>query len=374
MQYFSPYILSFVVIFLNQFTFSEFHESSTHHDVKPTSSALNKIERSVDTKLQQKKSELADIQKVYENLLAPVTEPEPCGIRVLRCSNCHRIGHKAEGNSGKKSCPNDICTNYFKCGQERFHNDFRQEKRKVEDNMKTLKREIKDLEAEKAMLESYQMNTNSFASVMRDRLKKSNPSKYSKSSFLLKDIIILKKHYKNEIPPPSINDAEEFARIIERYTNQENEWKNNHCEPTSAADYQFATNETQPKKPKLQNPYQYPQFFPLPFSPAFYPFPYQLSNLHPPFPIPSPVQAPIQLPPTPVQSVDPNLYRPNSVPTCTISSNEDNCNPFENNQLHLLASAASVQGIAESDGDNSDIEQRDPAENDDSEEQKDKNA
>lgn len=63
MQYFSPYILSFVVIFLNQFTFSEFHESSTHHDVKLTSSALNKIERSVDTKLQQKKSELADIQR-----------------------------------------------------------------------------------------------------------------------------------------------------------------------------------------------------------------------------------------------------------------------------------------------------------------------
>lgn len=130
------------------------------------------------------------------------------------------------------------------------------------------------------MLESYQMNTNSFASVMRDRLKKSNPSKYSKSSFLLKDIIILKKHYKNEIPPPSINDAEEFARIIERYTNQENEWKNNHSEPTSAADYQFDTNETQPKKPKLQNPYQYPQFFPLPFSPAFYPFPYQLQYHH----------------------------------------------------------------------------------------------
>lgn len=106
MQYFSPYILSFVVIFLNQITFSEFLESSTHHDVKPTtSSALNKIERSVDTKLQPKKSELAEIQKAYENLLAPVTEPELCGIRVLRCSICHRIGHKAEGNSGKKILP-----------------------------------------------------------------------------------------------------------------------------------------------------------------------------------------------------------------------------------------------------------------------------
>lgn len=58
--------------------------------------------------------------------------------------------------------------------------------------MKTLKRDIKDLGAEMAMLESYQTNTNSFASVMRERLKKSNSSKYSKSSSLLKDIIILK--------------------------------------------------------------------------------------------------------------------------------------------------------------------------------------
>lgn len=97
-----------------------------------------------------------------------------------------------QGNFGEKSCPNEKCTNYFKCGQERFHNDFRQEKRQVEDNMKTLKRDIKDLGAEMAMLESYQTNTNSCASVMRERLKKSNSSKYSKSSSLLKDIIILK--------------------------------------------------------------------------------------------------------------------------------------------------------------------------------------
>lgn len=76
-----------------------------------------------------------------------------------------------------------------------------------------------------------------------------------------------------------------------------------------------------------------------------------------------------------MQSVDPSLYRPNSVHTCTILSNADNCNLFGNNKLHLLASAASVRGIAESDGDNSDIEQGDPVENGDySEEQKDKNA
>lgn len=31
--------------------------------------------------------ELAEKQKLYENLSAPVTGQEPCGIGVLRCSN-----------------------------------------------------------------------------------------------------------------------------------------------------------------------------------------------------------------------------------------------------------------------------------------------
>lgn len=46
--------------------------------------------------------DLAEKQKLYENLSAPVTGQEPCGIGVLRCSNWHRICHKAESNSGKK--------------------------------------------------------------------------------------------------------------------------------------------------------------------------------------------------------------------------------------------------------------------------------
>lgn len=46
--------------------------------------------------------DLAEKQKLYENLSAPVTGQEPCGIEVLRCSNWHRICHKAESNSGKK--------------------------------------------------------------------------------------------------------------------------------------------------------------------------------------------------------------------------------------------------------------------------------
>lgn len=52
---------------------------------------------SVGTKLEQKRSELDEIHKVYKNLLAPVSEPEPCGLRILKCSNSHRIGHRAEG-------------------------------------------------------------------------------------------------------------------------------------------------------------------------------------------------------------------------------------------------------------------------------------
>lgn len=98
---------------------------------------------------------------MYGNLLAPVTEPEPCGIRVLRCSNYTELATKLKVTLVKNHAQIEKCTNYFKCGQERFHNDFWQEKRQVEDNMKYLKREIKDLEAERAMLESYQTITNS---------------------------------------------------------------------------------------------------------------------------------------------------------------------------------------------------------------------
>lgn len=298
----------------------------------------------METKIQQKRKELEEINKVYENLLAPVSEPEPCGIRILRCSNCHRIGHRAEGNSGRKSCPNEKCTNYFKCGQERFHNDFRQEKRQVEENLKSLKREIKDLEAEKAMVESYQQSGNSFSSVMRERLRKSNPSKYIKSSALLKDIIILKKYYKNEIPPQSTNDAEEFRSIIEKSYNKEKEWKNDTFEYERFSEYPDFP-DAQPKKMKTSIPYQQ-QFFPFPYPSlpsTFYPYSY---------PYPCPISAPVQVPslpmqlPTPVQQ---SPYPPRSISSAysqrtiasTISSKEDDCNPFEN-KLDLLASAASA--------------------------------
>lgn len=59
------YFFYLVVISLNSFTFSEFCEASTHHEEKPSS--LSKIERSVDTKLQQR-SALAEIQRVCENI------------------------------------------------------------------------------------------------------------------------------------------------------------------------------------------------------------------------------------------------------------------------------------------------------------------
>lgn len=62
------YFFYLVVISLNSFTFSEFCEASTHHEEKPSeSSSLSKIERSVDTKLQQR-SALAEIQRVCENI------------------------------------------------------------------------------------------------------------------------------------------------------------------------------------------------------------------------------------------------------------------------------------------------------------------
>ena len=206
------------------------------------------------------------------------------------------------------------------------------------------------------MVSSSQQNANSFGSVMRERLRKSNPSKYAKSSSLLKDIIILKKHYKNEIPPPSKNDADEFACIIDKSCCQASEYKNAYSEPSPNS----PEKNVHPKRVKIDNPYQCPQFFPLPFPSPFYPYPYPFSNFQNPFQMPT--QAPMQLSPTPnMQAAEQSLFHHKPVPTSTISSKEDNFNPFEN-KLHLLASAASVQSNAkdtkESDGDDTDTEER----------------
>lgn len=125
---------------------------------------------------------------------------------------------------------------------------------------------------------------------MRKRLEKSNPSKYSN-----KDAIILNQKTQDR-----------------NTSNQpENKRENNHSE--SISDYLFDTNETQPKKPKLENRLNILNSSgpppPLSFSPTFYPFPYQLFNMYTPFQIILPVQAPIQLPPTSVQSVIQSVHR-----------------------------------------------------------------
>ena len=90
---------------------------------------LDKIMDKNKTGLKKKKEEIFELEKLLKKLNKPVQEPMPCGSRSVRCSNCHVLGHKAEGNYGGKSCPNAPCTNYFRCGQDKFHPDYKLEKK-----------------------------------------------------------------------------------------------------------------------------------------------------------------------------------------------------------------------------------------------------
>ena len=152
-----------------------------------------------------------DLVKILKNLTKPVIEPKPCGNKAIRCSNCHLIGHKAEGNYGKKSCPNPPCTNYFRCGQDKFHSDYRLENRQIEDE---IRKEVKTLEQEKESVASYTTTSHSFNSIMRSRLKATNMKNYSNSAILMKDLIILKKHYNSIVPAQNGTDKEGIDTVL----------------------------------------------------------------------------------------------------------------------------------------------------------------
>ncbi|CAC5358402.1 unnamed protein product [Mytilus coruscus] len=86
---------------------------------------------------------------------------------------------------------------------------------KLQNCIKNIKNEVADLEDELVCASAYEAKSgNSFTKVVKDRLKKINPSKYSQSSVLLRDVIALKTAYDNKIPTVSQNDKLEFPKKI----------------------------------------------------------------------------------------------------------------------------------------------------------------
>ncbi|CAG2223338.1 unnamed protein product [Mytilus edulis] len=92
-------------------------------------------------------------------------------------------------------------------------------KKQVEEELKLVKKDIKNLELENDTVISYSNSAHSFNALMRHRLKATNPHKYSNSASLMKDLITLKKHYQNNVPSTEQNDKRVFSDILTNFDN-----------------------------------------------------------------------------------------------------------------------------------------------------------
>ena len=132
------------------------------------------------------------------------------------CSNCHRKGHRAEGNKGKKDCVLDTCNSYFICGKKSKHPKYSRLLAEKKKQLSNLKDSVANAQEELDMLRKF-VNKTSETNFMLDvkrRLRISDPKKYRDVAKLLRDTRTLKVAYKGIIPSIDQNDCEEFPRLL----------------------------------------------------------------------------------------------------------------------------------------------------------------
>ena len=91
-------------------------------------------------------------------------------------------------------------------------------------DIRTLQRELKELEQKYAKAKnetavfnaSRQRAKSSFFAIMRPRLRKQNPAKYSERSSLDRDLMILQRALKNKVPLDESNDWR-LPNVTEEY-------------------------------------------------------------------------------------------------------------------------------------------------------------
>ena len=107
------------------------------------------------------------------------------------------------------------CESYFFCGQKEKHREFREERKRFQTKIKTLRDEIASCKSEKEQAAAFaERNEASFIKVVKERLRKTDPAKYTLPSRLMKDLITLKTAYKGVIAPVSQCDRTEFPKNI----------------------------------------------------------------------------------------------------------------------------------------------------------------
>ena len=165
-------------------------------------------EKSSMRKIQEKHTEkLSSLKQKLEEALVKLKEfdqfvplPEPEGpYKNQTCSICHVRGHRADGNKDRSYCTKEQCSSWKFCGRlDKHKTEISRSKKALELEVKQMRKDINDLEAEKQKLEAFsERSQTSFMSIMKPRLKAIDPMKYAVSSnILMRDLLALKEFYK----------------------------------------------------------------------------------------------------------------------------------------------------------------------------------
>ena len=92
------------------------------------------------------------LQTHIRELEMPVEEPMRIGTYRSVCGNCHKRGHRADGNRNNDACNAPECVSYFMCGQKNKHPEHFDEIKKNKKELKDLTKEIENAQLEKKNL------------------------------------------------------------------------------------------------------------------------------------------------------------------------------------------------------------------------------
>ena len=105
---------------------------------------LSKIEAEIETKTEE-----------INCYMIPVETLPTIGKMGSVCSNCHRKGHRAEGNKGKKDCVLDKCESYFICGQKSRHPEYSRQLAEKKKELNKLKETLGNVKEQLDMLRNF---------------------------------------------------------------------------------------------------------------------------------------------------------------------------------------------------------------------------
>ena len=193
--------------------------------VLATTTAARNVGSPANAPLERKAAEMKDNVLVLEvqissasgelqKLKAQQDEFMPlAAVRGRICNRCHQAGHM------KTTCKERPCESINNCKIREKHPEFK-------NKISSLQAELKDLqkqqEKRKSELENFlaarEKSKSSFFAVMRPRLRMQNLPKYADRLKLDKDLLVLQRALKNEIPKWSPEEGDwQLPMIIEHY-------------------------------------------------------------------------------------------------------------------------------------------------------------